>query len=342
MKQGIVALIPAYKPDKKLIKLCESLLDSDKFCKIVCIDDGSGTEFDWIFKQLTSIDIVVKKHAVNLGKGAALKSGINYVSVTCPDIIGVVTLDADGQHLVKDVLAVAEELEKHPDKLVMGVRQFHDANIPLRSRFGNLMTKFMMRVFARISVSDTQTGLRGIPSLLFLKLLKLKTTGYDFELDMLMRAKEHDISFIEKSITTVYENNNASSHFNPFYDSLRIYMVFLRFHISAVTSSLIDYFLFFLSISLFNSVIVGQLLGRIIGGTFNFYVNKNYVFLSKKSYKKTLILYILNVIFSGTLSYFLIVGLNNSCTINLYAIKLMVESFLFVINFVIQREIVFK
>lgn len=80
-----------------------------------------------------------------------------------------------------------------------------------------------------VKINDTQTGLRGIPASLLPDLIKLKTTGYDFELDMLIFAKEKHYDVKEIPITTVYENSNSSSHFNPVLDSLRIYFFFQIF-----------------------------------------------------------------------------------------------------------------
>ena len=74
--------------------------------------------------------------------------------------------------------------------LITGGRVFDNKNIPLRSRFGNKFTKIIFRLFSGVKINDTQTGLRGIPASLLPDLIKLKTTGYDFELDMLIFAKE--------------------------------------------------------------------------------------------------------------------------------------------------------
>ena len=105
------------------------------------VDDGSGPGFRDIFASVAEFPKVqVLRHAVNLGKGAALKTAFNHVAVHLPGPGGVVTADADGQHHPDDIERVARRLERHPDSLVLGSRSF-GKDVPLRSRFGNIATR---------------------------------------------------------------------------------------------------------------------------------------------------------------------------------------------------------
>ena len=79
----------------------------------------------------------VLTNAVNLGKGAALRHGMNHILVRHPDCIGVVTADADGQHAVTDILRIASELQERSAELIFGCRDFKQ-EIPFRSKIGNL------------------------------------------------------------------------------------------------------------------------------------------------------------------------------------------------------------
>ena len=117
------------------------------------------------------------RHAVNLGKGAALRTGINHILTHGPEeAVGVVTADADGQHLALTSSRVAEELSREPDSSDPGVRSFQD-DVPLRSRIGNLLTRNLVRAVIGRKMSDTQTGLRGIPDALARDLLRLPCRG---------------------------------------------------------------------------------------------------------------------------------------------------------------------
>src|SRR4051812_208504 len=155
-----VVLIPAYQPSPRLVGLIRELRSSGDF-PIVVIDDGSGAEFAELFADVAAVPGVnLVRNAVNLGKGAALKNGFNYALLAFPDAVAFVTADADGQHLTSDILAVLEKSES--PGMVLGARSF-TADVPLRSRFGNIVSKYVYRLLTGIYLQDTQTGLRSVP-----------------------------------------------------------------------------------------------------------------------------------------------------------------------------------
>jgi len=337
-----VALIPAYKPSECLVGIVRDLIMSSNFSAIVCVDDGSGKDFVSLFDQLEKYGATILRHATNLGKGCALKTGFNYVAVKYPDSHGIVTLDADGQHLVKDCISVSKALVKNNMDLILGVRKFDNKDVPARSKIGNTVTRYVMRFFSGINIADTQTGLRGIPLNLCIKLLKIKSNGYDFELDMLMSACENKISIFQVPIETMYIDNNASSHFNPFWDSLKIYMVFLRFNISAILTFMIDYAVFGLVYAASSSVISSIVIARFFAGIFNYRVNKEIVFRSHKKHAEAIFLYALTVFVMGSLAYMCINLLATRFDFNVYVAKVFVELVLFCFSFIVQRDFVFS
>src|SRR3990167_7073441 len=118
MMTNIVALIPAYNPSEDLLSYVQQL--RQHFPYVVIVNDGSKSECQSTFEKLSEIKAVtVLKHAVNCGKGAALKTGLNHIEITYPKAVGVVTIDADGQHRIEDAIKVAQALQKHPDQLIM-------------------------------------------------------------------------------------------------------------------------------------------------------------------------------------------------------------------------------
>lgn len=335
-----VALIPAYKPTPGLLGIVRELGESGTFHAIVCVDDGSGMEYRHLFDALEGMGVTVLRHATNLGKGNALKTGINHIAVNHPEAVGAVTLDADGQHLAKDCIAVAKALQAGGRELVLGVRAFDGESVPFRSRFGNTVTRSVARFLAGVDITDTQTGLRGIPSFLFTSLLRLKSGGYDFELDMLMTVCEQKIPLRQLPIETVYIANNATSSFNPFWDSIKIYMVFLRFNISALLTFAIDYLVFGAFFALSSSVGLSIVFARLCAGAFNYTVNREIVFRSTQRHSVTLLLYALTVLLMGSIAYVSIKALAASGT-NVYAAKIFIECVLFLFSFIIQRELIF-
>jgi glycosyltransferase involved in cell wall biosynthesis len=188
-KMQPVIVIPAYQPSPILPQLVRELSDSKSIGAVVVVNDGSSPEYSPIFAALRELtNVHVLEHAVNLGKGAALKTGLNYVACNFSASTGIVTADADGEHKVSDILATADGLSANPQSLVLGARQF-EGDVPLRSRFGNTATRYIMRAITGQKVTDTQTGLCGIPMDFVPELLRSKATGYDFELDMLVKSK---------------------------------------------------------------------------------------------------------------------------------------------------------
>lgn len=339
-RNGIIFVIPAYQPDQSLLRLVEELISVGVSPPLILVvNDGSSSECEFIFQDLQRNGVKVLQHAVNLGKGQALKSAFNEVLMNYPDAIGVVTLDADGQHAVKDALRVRDALRDKPDTLVLGTRTF-GRRTPLRSRLGNSLTQHVFKFFTGKRVSDTQTGLRGIPSALLPVLLRIPSMQYDFELEMLVRCIRDKILLREVPIDTIYLNNNASSHFNPLLDSIKIYFVFIRFVSNSLLTALIDYIVFFVSIGIvgiFNATV----LGRLAAGSFNFLVAKQFVFKDKGNVISQVVAYTLLVLCHMTLSYILIVRLVESYGWNIFLAKVLVESFLYIANFSIQQQFIF-
>lgn len=336
-----VALIPAFKPSPVVVNLAEELLQSGQFSAVILVDDGSGREYEAVFRAAERAGAVVLKHFVNLGKGMALRTGFNHILCCCPQSIGVVTLDADGQHLAPDVLAVAERLVQAPSGLVLGCRSF-GAGTPLRSRVGNLLTRRIMHLLAGFYVSDTQTGLRGIPRAFLPLLLQLKTCGYDYELDMLINSRKQHIPLIEVPIKTVYIENNRSSHFNPFLDSLKIYLVFIKFNISSLITAFVDYLIFFICTLSGCSLALSMVSGRAASWVVNYTINKKFVFNSCSGTLPSLRLYMIFEVGLAIIAYLGILIVHQNFDINIYASKIFVESLLYLINFTMQRDFVFE
>ena len=336
-----LVLIPVYRPGEALLRLVEDLTGIEEIGAVIVVDDGSEPEYREVLRPLALRENVrLLRHVVNLGKGAALKTGLNFAACEYPESVGVVTADADGQHHAQDILRVAAALEASPRHLVLGVRSF-GAGVPFRSRFGNALTRYIMRAVTGQKLSDTQTGLRGIPMGWIPEVLKLRATGYDFELDMLVSCRGATPPVREVAISTIYVDNNRSSHFNPLRDSMRIYFVFVRFLAASLTTAGIDNLVFILALSFWPSALVCQIASRLVAGTFQFTAGKYGVFRSKAHTSVALPKYWLSVAAFGTLSYMLIQSIVAFTAIGIVTAKLCAETALFFLSFVVQRDFVF-
>ena len=280
-------VIPAYQPDNKLITLIEKIHEKSDF-HILVIDDGSSLKCQKIFDKAEQYTTVLR-HQVNLGKGQALKTAFSYIQEQ--NIYGtVVTADADGQHKIWDIFRTANKASENPNKLILGVRAF-TGKVPLRSRFGNSLTKALFKLQTGVGVTDTQTGLRAFTTNLIPFMLKIEGQRYEYEMNMLLEAtKEYEI--LEVPIETVYINDNEGSHFRPIRDGLMIYKNIFKFSLSSFSSFLVDYLVYAIAILFLPTVPTGLRiflangLARVTSSVFNYSTNK-------KRFKKTVISYTL-------------------------------------------------
>jgi putative flippase GtrA len=280
------------------------------------------------------------RHAENYGKGAALKTGIAHVLNQFPQCAGVVTADADGQHHPEDIANVAAGLSAEPAALVLGARAFGN-DVPLRSRFGNLLTRRLLGWISGQRLTDTQTGLRAIPRALFDPILQLPSRGYEFELEMLLTCKEHGVPISERKIRTIYIDNNRSSSFRPVRDSLRIYFVLFRYTIVSLLTALLDNAVFWAATGFGAGIGLAQILARCASVVFQYGAVRNAVFRSNVGHRHSLPRYLCLVAGSGAAAYLLISVLHLRYGVGVMRAKIAVESGLFFINFLIQRSIVF-
>lgn len=337
----IPILIPAYEPDDKLTLLIDDLTASG-VTNIIVVNDGSGPESEKIFNKIKENRFChLCIHAINLGKGRAIKTGLNFALTNFPGLKGIVTADADGQHLTEDILQVRQKLSENPGNLILGCRTF-DKSIPFRSKFGNEITKKVFHVLTGVRVSDTQTGLRGIPACYIPECIKLEGEKYEYEINVLASSGRHKILLKEVPVRTVYIDNNRSSHFNPVLDSIRIYFVLFRFLISSLSTALIDFIVFIICSKTGMSILLSIIMARLVAGNYNFVVNKKIVFKNETNVLLPFIKYWLLVVLLGSISYSGIWVLVNYANFNKYLSKALFESLLFIISFTVQRNLIFN
>ena len=359
MRNRFIALIPAYEPDVKILGLTDEL--REKGFDIVVVDDGSGPEYEQIFRELAE-GATVLTHAANRGKGAALRTGLEYinkymaysetvltasgaVSVSGRDAV-IVTVDADGQHLPDDVLRVAEIAASRPDALVLGSRAL-DEDVPARSRLGNTVTRHVYSAVTGVHVHDTQTGLRAFHRSMIPRLLGIEGDRYEYEINMLMQLAADGVPIIEERIETVYEDNNSGSHFRTLQDSFRVYKEILKFSASSLASFAIDYCMYALLLALTGAagmtggLIISNIGARLVSGTANYIMNKKLVFKSRTGYAKSAAQYILLAAFILAGNTVMLSTLAGTLGMNSLIAKLITEATFFAISWTVQRYVIF-
>lgn len=227
-KESLAIVLPSLDPDEKFDRVVEELVHCG-FAHIVIVDDGTGPQGQEHFEKAAAFpSCVVLHHGVNKGKGCALRTAFRHVLDELPEVRGVITIDGDGQHLTKDILACGQRMLREEDKVVLGCRNFDEAGVPARNSTGNKLTSRLFRLFYGIRLSDTQTGLRAIPRSCLEDFLRIEGDRFEYETNMLLWMKRHGIVFLEQPIATVYDPEDYSSHYHPVKDSLRIFRVMVK------------------------------------------------------------------------------------------------------------------
>ena len=334
-------LVPALDPPETLPQMLRDLAKAIEDCRIVLVDDGSSDRA--VFDACETLDSVsVLRHAENRGKGAALRTGFRDF-LDDSRVSTIVTLDADGQHLVADVARICSTAAEHREAMILGSREF-SGDVPFKSSLGNRLTRGAVRLVSDLDLKDTQTGLRAIPRQFASRLLDIQSDRYAFEMEMLITARQERVDIREIAISTVYIDGNRGTHFRPIFDSIDVYLVFLRFSGVSLLSFIVDITLFALFHHFTAMIPLSTYLARIASGTFNFLGNRRVVFL--KTGSRTIFRHLLGYLALAfviatasalSVEWFVdVVGWNATLT------KVVVDPCLFVVSFLAQRLVVFR
>ncbi len=349
---NVSVIIPSLNPDEKLKQVVDGLIEKG-FNDIVIVNDGSDTEHMEPFETLKSYpQCTILTHEVNMGKGKALKDAFLFVWENRKEIAGVITVDGDNQHGINDIINCGRHMIAGKNKVILGVRDFSGDNVPFKSRFGNGMTSFVFKFACGLNISDTQTGLRAIPYIYLKEFSDIRGDRFEYETNMLLELKSHSIPFEEVKIETIYINENETTHFHPIKDSLKIYRVIFAFLFSSIMASVVDILVFTVitfaigsHMEDYTKIFAATVGARIISSLFNFTVNRNAVFKSQASIKKSMIKYYILCVLQMMASYALVffssrlLGLGDGL---ISVAKAVIDTILFFISFRIQRAWVFR
>lgn len=349
-----VILIPSLEPDDRLPAYAADLLEKG-FTQLVIVDDGSSEKYQPIFERLAAMDgVTVLHHKVNKGKGAALKTGYAYIQQCMPEAIGVITADADGQHTVADCWQLAQALCQGKDEMYLGSRDFSLDNVPPKSRFGNRTTSLVFKLLYGQWLPDTQTGLRAFPAQRLAFMQQVSGDRFEYEMNVLIACARASMPMVPITIETIYENENAGTHFHPIRDSYRIYKVilgsFIKFMGASIASFLIDNGVFTLLDQLFfkdtflGRVALSTILARCVSAPCNFLMNRNLVFKVKGDTGKTALRYALlcvGILLCSSGALTLLSALGMPKVLDTLA-KIVIDTLLYLISYRVQNKWVFQ
>lgn len=219
---GIV--IPAHDEERRLPpvlrRLREVKLGAPALPPIV-VDDGSA---DSTSAAAEAEGAAVLRLGRNLGKGAALRAGIDEALRQGADV--VVVMDADGQHRPEDLPTLVAPVLAGDADVALGARSF-TGQMPLLYRFGNLMLSAAVSVLFRLPVTDSQCGLRAFSAAVAPRLL-WSSSGYAMETEMLVRIAQAKLRWREVPIPSLYLDRHKGTQAG---DGLVILLKLLRWRL---------------------------------------------------------------------------------------------------------------
>lgn len=212
-------LIPAYNVEFTIGYIVSEIKNAG--LDVLVVDDGSTDDTERIASEKGAL---VMRHARNIGKGASLKKGFNFIlRMTSFDVI--IIMDGDGQHNPKDIKKFLEYFEKHSSDIIVGNRMTATKNMPLVRLLTNKFLSGILSAMCRQRIPDTQCGFRLIKRGV-LKTLDLESRKYDLESELLIKASRLNLKVASVPVETIYRDELSRIH--PVKDTLRFIGLLLK------------------------------------------------------------------------------------------------------------------
>ena len=210
----IYIIIPAFNEADSIGKVIEDL-----FCcgyeNVVVVDDGS---IDKTSETVKNFNVFLIRHPVNMGPGAAIKTGIDFALLQGAEII--VTFDADGQHLAKDINYLVNPIISNKIDIALGNRFINKTSkVPVFKRIILKAGAFLMFLMYGILSSDSHNGLKAISRSAALK-IEIRSNGWEYCSEIIEEIMLKKIKYLEVPVTvkyTDYSIKKGQKIYNSFY-----------------------------------------------------------------------------------------------------------------------------
>ena len=220
--EQIIVMIPALKPLPVLLQFVRKMR-ALPIANIIVINDGSDEKYNGLFEQLQQEGCEVLTHDKNLGKGRALKTGMEHILKSRMQTKGIITVGAHGQHSVLDVEQVLSSTKIFSDGIILGIRDFKDSDYPFISKLQNLAYSMMFELLIRKRLLDIQTGLRYIPRGHLPWLCKVKGESYHYDTNMLIEAIRRKVPVYEVPIGHAKLRKNSIIYYDEVLNPTKIF-----------------------------------------------------------------------------------------------------------------------
>lgn len=196
-----ITIIPAYNEEEAIESVVECAL---KYCDVLVVDDGSS---DSTYDLAKSAGAKIVKHEKNMGKGAAIKSGLKEALNNNYEVL--ILLDGDGQHNPDCIPSFKSNMDGN--ELVIGSRFKNGIpeNVPVWRKLSNKITTNIIKFATGYELTDSQSGFRAMSRNAAGLFLNIKYDDYIYESEMLYNASKHNIKVSEAPIPCIYGNEKS-------------------------------------------------------------------------------------------------------------------------------------
>lgn len=192
----VFVVIPGHNEEKRISSVIKKTKRYSK--NIVVVDDGSK---DKTFHEAKRTGVTVLRHIINLGKGAALRTGAEYANKNGADAI--LFIDSDGQHDPRDIPRLIKEIRGVD--IVFTYRNLRSAHMPLTKKLGNWFLDFLLKSLFQIKIIDAQCGYKIMTKRAYKK-LHLISNDYNIESEIAAKTGKYKLKFKQVPIETVYKD----------------------------------------------------------------------------------------------------------------------------------------
>tara|TARA_B100000497_G_C7691811_1_gene420939 strand:+ start:1489 stop:2163 length:675 start_codon:yes stop_codon:yes gene_type:complete len=200
---NIYIVLPAKDEGSRIGKVIDSILGYG-YRNIVLVDDSSTDNTIEVGESYPSV--VILKHVINLGSGAATKTGLDYAVQKGAKYIA--TIDADGQHAAKDLDFLLREIQKEEYDLIVGSRFLQENSIPKSRIFFNKVGNLISLMLTGKYVTDSQSGLKVLTGDLAKK-ISIEYNGFEFCMEIIKNAKRNKARIKELPIGVMYDKETT-------------------------------------------------------------------------------------------------------------------------------------
>jgi glycosyltransferase involved in cell wall biosynthesis len=213
-----LAIIPAYQESSQIADVVRRTLPFTT--EVLVIDDGSQ---DNTSEQARLAGATIIRHELNLGKGSALSTGLDYATMNGYEI--AVTLDGDGQHDPAEIPKLIKALEFGAD-IVVGCRINNPDGMPPDRLLTNLFMSAVIGMIAKKRIRDSQSGFKAL-KVGKVGRLRMRSSRFDWESELIIEAARRGLRMCEVDIKSIYQNHHRSK-IKVFSDTIRFIKLVLR------------------------------------------------------------------------------------------------------------------